>query len=284
MLLSSRLHQFLFLLLCAAGFIHAQDERPRLRVSSSPAIHDKTIISEIHFYGDYELARREHNRFEEFYKNTCVCNDAVKELAEKVRYLYLQHGYYKAEVQSTPYSLTSDEGHPRVSADIEIKQGLKYRLGRIELTGQKIFSADQLRPLFPLQSGEVFNVEKIREGLENLRKVYGERGYINVTPVPDTKPDDTYAVVDLSIDIDEGAQFRIGIVSFSGTLGSDSSFQQHVLQSLRLKPGDVYDSRLLEAFFTENHSWLPSGSTAEDHVEIAQNEREHTVDLYFVFK
>jgi len=217
-------------------------------------------------------------------KTTCVCDDAVKELVEKVRYLYSRHGYYKAEVQSTPYSLTSDKGHPRVSADIEIKQGLQYRLGRIELAGQKIFSADQLRPLFAIQDGQVFNVEKIREGLENLRRVYGERGYINVTPVPDTKPDDTYAVVDLSIDIDEGAQFRIGTISFSGELGSDSIFQQRVLQSLRLKPGDVYDSRLLEAFFDENRSWLPAGSKAEDHVEIAQNEREHTVNLYFVFE
>jgi outer membrane protein insertion porin family len=282
MLLSGRLYRFLFLLLCAAGFIHAQDERPRLK--TSPAIHDKTIISEIHFYGDTELAKQERSRFDEFYKTTCVCDDAVNELAERVRYLYSRHGYYKAEVQSTPYSLTSDKGHPRVSADIEIKQGLQYRLGRIELTGQKAFSAEQLRPLFPIQSGELFDVEKIRQGLENLHKVYGERGYINVTPVPDTKADDVRVVVDLNIDIDEGAQFRIGTIAFSGAGAVDSNFQERVLKSLRLKPGDVYNSLLLEAFFNENHSWLPAGSSVEDDIEIAQNAREHTVDLYFVFK
>jgi outer membrane protein assembly factor BamA len=284
MLLSSRFYRFLLLLFCAAGFLNAQDERPHLRLSSSPAIHDKTIFSEIHFYGDNELARQEHSQFEELYKSSCECDDAVKELAERVRYLYQQHGYFKTEVQGTSHSLNTGADHPRVSVDIEIKQGLKYRLGRIEFTGQKAFSAEQLRPIFAVRSGDVFNVERIREGLENLRKVYGERGYINVTPVPDTKPDDTYAVVDLSIDIHEGAQFRIGTISFSGEAGSDSNFQERVLKSLGLKPGDVYDPRLLEAFFKASHSWLPVGSTVENSLEIAQNTPRGTVDLYFVFE
>jgi outer membrane protein insertion porin family len=139
------------------------------------------------------------------------------------------HGYFKAEVQITAHPLTADEGHPRVSVDIEIKQGLEYKLRRIELAGQKAFSAEQLRPFFPIRSGEVFDVEKIREGLDNLRKVYGNRGYINATPVPDTKPDDTYAVVDLSIEIDEGAQFRIGTIAFSGAGTGDAKFQERIL-------------------------------------------------------
>jgi outer membrane protein insertion porin family len=283
MLLNGRLAcLFLVLLLCAAGFLYAQDERPHPSVS--PAIHDTTIVSEIHFYGDNELAKKEQGRFEELYKAECECDDAVRELAERVRYLYQEHGYYKADVQSTPRSITSDADHPHVSVDIEIKEGRQYKLDHLELTGQKAFSAEQLRPLLPIQSGEILNVEKIREGLDNLRKVYGERGYINFTPVPDAKPDDTYAVVDLSIEIDEGAQFRIGTIAFSGAGTGDAKFQERILKSLALKPGDVYDFRLLEAFFDENHSWLPAGGTVEDHVEIARNAREHTVDLYFVFK
>src|SRR5215510_7816675 len=123
--------------LCAGGLLYAQDELPRHSVSP---IHDKTIISDIHFYEDNELAKQEQNRLEKLYKAECECDDAVKELAERVRYLYQEHGYFKAEVQSTAHSLISDEGHPRVSADIEIKRGLEYRLGRIELTGQKVFS------------------------------------------------------------------------------------------------------------------------------------------------
>src|SRR5262249_21336286 len=138
-------------------------------------------------------------------------------------------------------------------------------------SGQKVFSTEQLRPLFAIQSGELFDVEKIREGLDNLRKVYGEHGYINVTPVPDMKADDARAVVDLSIEIDEGSQFRVRTISFSGDAGSDSKFQERVLQNLKFKRGDVYNPRLLEAFFKASRSWLPAGSTLENSLEIAQN-------------
>jgi outer membrane protein assembly factor BamA len=247
-------------------------------------IHDRTIIGEIHFYGDAGLAISEQNRLEDIYKVECDCNNAVKELTERVRNLYQEHGYYKVEARGASHLLSVEDGHRRVSVDVTIEQNLQYRLKSLELAGQKAFSAEQLRTLFPIRPGEVFDVGKIREGLDNLRKLYGEHGYINLTPVPDTKPDDAQAVVDLSIDIDEGAQFRVGSIAFSGAGARDRSFQERVLKSLKFKLGDVYDSRLLEAFFNENHSWLPPGSTVEDHVEIAQNAREHTVDLYFVFK
>ena len=262
--------------------LYAQDEHPRL--SSKQPISDHTIIEEIDFYGDAGLAMNELNRFEEMYKTECECDDAVKELAERVRYLYQEHGYYKVETQSRSHLLGVKDGHRPVSVDIRIEQNLQYTLRGLEITGEKAFSAEQLRALFPIQSGEVFDVGRIREGLDNLRKVYGECGYINFTPVPDTQPDDSQAVVDLSIAVDEGPQFRIGTIGFSGTGARNSVFQDRILRSLKFKPGDVFDARLVEDFFKENHSWLPPDSTPEDDIEIAQNTREHTVDLYFVFK
>lgn len=262
--------------------MYAQEEQPR-RDPLQPT-HDKTIIGEAHFHGDAGLAISEQKRFEEMFKGECDCDDGVKELTEQVRYLYLEQGYYKAETHSESRLLSIDDGRRRVSVDVQIEQNLQYRLRNLTLTGQKAFSAEQLKAFFPIQSGEVFNAGKIREGLDNLRKQYGEYGYINMTPVPEAKVDDGLAVIDLSIDIDEGAQFRVATIGFSGIGARDSSFQDHVIKSLKFKPGDVFNGRLLEDFFNENHSWLPPESTAEGDVEIAQNTREHTVDLYFVFK
>jgi outer membrane protein assembly factor BamA len=201
-----------------------------------------------------------------------------------VQYLYQCNGHFKAEVKAYPHPLTGDSDEQPLSVDVQIVQNLQYRLKGLQLTGQKVFSAEQLRALFPIQSGEIFDVEKIRRGLANLRDLYGKLGYVNFTPLPETEPNDAQAVIDLTINIDEGAQFRIGTISFSGTTGNDSSFQQRVLSSLGFKSGDVYDSRLLEAFFDKNDPWLPAGSNVEDHVEMAHNDREHTVDLHFVFK
>jgi outer membrane protein assembly factor BamA len=262
------------LLVLFAGQISAQDVRK----------NTQAVIREIHFFGDDQLAKAHQSEFDSLELEDFEGSSAAENLQERVAYLYQCNGYFKSEVQAYPHPLTGNSDEQPLSVDVQIVQNLQYRLRRLEFSGQKVFSAEQLRPLFPIQDGEVFNVEKIREGLDKLRRVYDERGYINFTPVPETEANDAQAVIDLTIDIDEGAQSRIGTISFSGEAASDSNFQERVLKSLGLKPGDVYDPRLLEAFFKASHSWLPVGSTIENSLEIAQNTRRGTVDLYFVFE
>ena len=76
-----------------------------------------------------------------------------------------------------------------------------------------------------MKDGDIFSREKIAKGLENLRKAYGEAGYINFTSVPDTKFDDEKKIVDLVIDVDEGKQFYVRRIEFQGnTTTRDKSF------------------------------------------------------------
>ena len=116
-----------------------------------------------------------------------------------------------------------------------------------------------------------------------MRKQYGRRDSINSTPVPETEVHDGEQTVDLKIEIEEGSEFRVGIIGLSGH-GATSSLAQNVLANLSLKPGDVYNPLAIEDFFAQNRSWLPDGSEAEQNVEMAQNPGQKTVDLYFVFK
>ena len=41
-----------------------------------------------------------------------------------------------------------------------------------------------MRPLFQMKQGDVFSTAKLRKGMENLRKLYGEFGYIDFVPSP----------------------------------------------------------------------------------------------------
>ena len=49
--------------------------------------------------------------------------------------------------------------------------------------------------LFPLKDGYIFSRERIAEGLDNLRKEYGQFGYINFTAVPDTRFEDKNTLI-----------------------------------------------------------------------------------------
>jgi outer membrane protein assembly factor BamA len=68
---------------------------------------------------------------------------------------------------------------------VHVRKNPQYRLGRIIFKNIRVFlDSAKLRDLFPVKDGEIFDREKIAEGLENLRTVSGEYGYINYIGVP----------------------------------------------------------------------------------------------------
>ena len=184
--------------------------------------------------------------------------DATKleEDTERVRAEYQNRGYFKANVADAKTKI-HDTGHtgfhipliqsgPGKAVDITmpIEEGDKYRLGKITFKNNKAISnTAALRSMFPLKDGDVFSREKIAKGLENLRKAYGEYGYINYTGVPGTTFDDEKKLANLEIDIDEGKQFYVRRIEFQG---NTTTRDKVIRRELALEEGGIYNSRLWE--------------------------------------
>ena len=82
---------------------------------------------------------------------------------------------------------------------IPIQEGEKYRLKAINFKNNKaIVNSQLLRTLFPIKDGDIFDTHQIQKGIENLRKAYGEIGYINFTSVPETQIDDEHKLLTLN--------------------------------------------------------------------------------------
>jgi outer membrane protein insertion porin family len=184
--------------------------------------------------------------------------DATKleEDTERVRAEYQNRGYFKVGV-SDPKTEIHDTGHkgfhiwllqagPGKAVDITmpIEEGDKYRLGKITFKNNKAISnTAALRSLFPLKDGDIFSREKIAKGIEALRKAYGEYGYINYTGVPSTTFDDEKKTANLEIDIDEGKQFYVRRIEFTG---NTTTRDKVIRRELALEEGGIYNSRLWE--------------------------------------
>jgi len=184
--------------------------------------------------------------------------DATKleEDTERVRAEYQNRGYFKAGV-GDPKTEIHDTGTKGVripliqhgagkAVDITmtIEEGDKYRLGKITFKGNKaIPNSAALRSLIPLKDGDVFSREKIAKGIENLRKAYGEYGYINYTGVPATTFDDDKKLAFLEFDIEEGKQFYVRRIEFQG---NTTTRDKVIRRELLLEEGGIYNSRLWE--------------------------------------
>ncbi len=184
--------------------------------------------------------------------------DATKltEDQERVRAEYQNRGFFKVVVED-PKTDIHDTGHTgfhipllqkgagkAVDITMPIEEGDRYHLHSITFSGNKaVKNAAALRGLFPIKDGEIFSREKIAKGLENLRKAYGELGYINFTSVPDTKFNDEKKLIDLVVDLDEGKQFYVRRIEFSG---NTTTRDKVIRREIALEEGQVYNSRLWE--------------------------------------
>jgi outer membrane protein insertion porin family len=216
--------------------------------------------------------------------------DASKldEDADRVRQAYRDKGYFKATTEEPQTNVRNAGGinpftlHPstgkRVDIVIPIEEGERYRLGGITFTGNKAYSNSKaLRAQFPQKDGEFFNATLFSKGLEALRKAYGEGGYINMVPNPVPRVDEAKKLVYLDIDVDEGKQFYVSRIEFSGnTLTRDKVIRREML----IEEGQVYNSRLVDlSLLRLNQLSYFDVLKSEQDVESRQNADAGTVDL-----
>src|SRR5437588_12201356 len=184
--------------------------------------------------------------------------DATKleEDTERVRAEFQNRGFFKVLVDE-PKTEIHDTGHTgfhipglqpglgkSVDITMPIEEGERYHLGTITFKHNvAIKNAAALRSLFPMKDGDIFSREKVAKGLENLRKAYGENGYINFTSVPDTKFDDEKKIVNLEVDVDEGKQFYVRRIEFQG---NTTTRDKVIRREIALEEGQIYNSRYWE--------------------------------------
>jgi Surface antigen variable number repeat len=143
-----------------------------------------------------------------------------------------------------------------------------------------VFPIAELRRQVPLRDGDIFDLSKIRVGIDTLIKLYGARGYINFVGTPDINIDDANKSISVLMHLDEGSQFRVGSVRILG-LGQVSTAQG---LKLELKPGMVFNRDMIKEFYEQNKSVLPADASPRKNTTITQDARTHTVAILFDFR
>lgn len=250
--------------------------RPVLRISEGPENLPQDLeirVRDVRFEGVITLAVTDQNEIAsklmaEVEENTP--DRWLHEMEEKVQAEWQHYGFFKVRVTAESRELSSNSGEKDVALTFQIDEGKQYRLGEMRFRNSTQFSDVQLRQLFPISQGEIFDTKKIGDGLEAVRKAYGAIGFINFTMVPEQTVDEQNALVSVDFDSDEGKQFHFGKVEI---LGLNQELAQQLLREYKLEPGDVFNSRRLDEFARNE------GFRAEDQVERWLDEKSGTVCL-----
>jgi outer membrane protein insertion porin family len=213
----------------------------------------------------------------------------LEEDAERVRDALQQHGYFKAVVDDPKIKLrdTSSKLHlPIVQSGkgkvmditVPIEEGDKFKLKAITFVNNKaILNKQLLRGLFPIKDGETFDKHLIGKGLDNLRKAYGELGYIDFSSVPTTEVDDEKKLITLNIEMEEGKPYFVRRIEFQG---NTTTRDRVIRRELLVQEGQVFNSRLWDiSILRLNQLNYFDALKAEDDTERKLDPQAGTVDL-----
>ncbi|MGA8577182.1 MAG: outer membrane protein assembly factor BamA, partial [Bryobacteraceae bacterium] len=210
---------------------------------------------------------------------------------DRVRQAYQDHGYFLFKALDETVKIYPSGGHgwrlpivkmetPGIYADITIpvEEGRLYRLDAVNFVGVKLFREPSvLMSLFGMKQGDVFSTDKLRKGLDNMRKLYGQFGYINFVPEPAFDPQPDSDKIDLTITADEGKQFFIRRIDFAGnTTTRDRVIRREIL----LDEGDMFNTQLWDlSILRLNQLGYFEMLKKEEAADIKTNPGTDTVDI-----
>ncbi len=170
----------------------------------------------------------------------------LEKVEQELQRQYFSRGKYAVKINTTITPLERN----RVGILIDISEGQVARIRQINIIGNNTYTDEELLDEFSLTTPTFFSAFSKRDqyskqalsaDLEILRTWYLDRGYlkfqINSTQVsitPDKK--DIY----LTINITEGDQYRIKIVTLSGELVVPA---EEIYPLININPGDVFSRK-----------------------------------------
>jgi outer membrane protein assembly factor BamA len=129
---------------------------------------------------------------------------------------------------------------------LPVHAGIEYRVSSSSWTGNSVFPADKLQGLIHLKSGEPANTVQLENDLENVKKLYGTKGYLSARVAPDPVMDDSQGTVRYQLRVTEGDLYRMGDLQIDGV---DEAAIRRIHDQWQMKKGDPYDNTYPARFF-----------------------------------
>lgn len=158
-------------------------------------------------------------------KSIIYSDEAWEEDRQNLKEFYLNHGFVDIKIgQPTveliakkPDAETLKKQKYRAQITIPIEEGEPYILGDVTVEGAEVFPPELLASRVGAESNKTYSYKVIDAGLEGIRDLYHNRGYIYAyTNEVRKKREDDDHIVDVVVDVFEGDRFRLGRLEFSG--------------------------------------------------------------------
>jgi len=224
----------------------------------------------------------------------------IEDIEVGIRGLYTDNGYFKVLVKDPILENIDTEGWrlgiplvagrskgKAVNITIPIEEGERYRMGTLKIASSDPDKAlslkvEALKNVFPLKQGDIFSSAKIRKALEDYGKIYGQYGFIDFVPTPETDIEEGTKTIDVTMKFEEGKQYFVRRIDFTG---NTTTRDKVIRRELLLDEGALFDKHRWEVSILRlNQLDYFDKLDADKAAEIKRNTKDGTVDLLLKLK
>ena len=278
------------------------DEGPKVKVgkikfTGNHAFSDRKLIRAMHH--DRPIAIPLYITEINLMSKTYDHDKLIEDQEVGIRGLYQDNGYFKVSLPDPILENVDTEGWKygipfagrttgkAVNITIPIEEGEKYTMGTLKIVSSDPDKAlslkvEALKSVFPLKPGDVFSSAKIRKAMEEYTKIYGQYGFIDFVPEPETDIDEQAKKIDITMKFDEGKQYYVRRIEFSG---NTTTRDKVIRRELLIDEGQLFNKRAWEVSILRlNQLNYFDKIEADKSVELKRDTKAGTVDILLKLK
>ena len=208
-------------------------------------VTERPFVRDVEFVGNSKLGTSDlQDKIER--KLGSVYNPVeVQRARQKLKEVYEDEGYFEVEI--SPEVEKFDDGDVKVV--FTINEGRRITIDKIVFRGNKGLTDREIKAAMATQERQYFILrgtvqrQKLEEDVERIVGLYQDHGYVQMrVERHDVTVDRDKARVTITIDVVEGAQYRVGAIKLAGvTLVPE----EEVRRQLGFKAGDVFSRTAL---------------------------------------
>jgi len=204
-----------------------------------------------------EIKTKRHWMWSWLTGNGVFKEDEYEEDRDALTDFYHNHGYLDFEIRNVRFD------HPTTNSMVIryfIYEGKQYHVGTVTLSGNKLFSPEEVRrglkavhdferskaKLGPhglaMDTGDIFTPDGLNKDTTAIQDFYGSKGYIDVQQGPTLRatyiPNVETGTMDLEFQIKEGQK---SFVEKIGIRGNEKTKDKVIRRELAIAPGEVFD-------------------------------------------
>jgi outer membrane protein insertion porin family len=274
----------------AVGLTFKIEEGARFRIATIEFEGNK-VYSNSHLRSRMKFVK-EVGLFTTFTSKDIYHKEKLEADLDRLRVLtYADNGYLKAQFGEPRVEQVGKVGNwlPIVGHKgqglkivIPVTEGRQYRAGDIKVEDNTEFTGDEIKSVIGLKPGDlVKGYTVVQKGLENLKKLYGTRGYIqfNSNFVPDFHDDPADAekgTVDITFAMEEGKQYTLHRFE---TIGNHFTRDSVIRREVLLNEGERYNEQMWDLSVLRLNQLGYFDQIQKEDATINTNEKEGLVDL-----